>query len=44
MDETKELLRLREELRDDCRRYYYEDAPTVTYASYDALLRRLGIL
>ncbi len=41
MDETKELLRLREELKEHSRRYYDEDAPTITDAEYDALLRRL---
>ena len=44
MDETKELLRLREELKEHSRRYYDEDAPTITDAEYDALLRRLEIL
>ncbi len=44
MDETKELLRLREELKEHSRRYYDEDAPTITDAEYDAMLRRLEIL
>jgi DNA ligase (NAD+) len=44
MDETKELLRLREELKEHSRRYYDEDAPTITDAEYDALLRKLEIL
>ncbi len=44
MDETKELLRLREELKEHSRRYYDEDAPTITDAEYDALLRRLETL
>ena len=41
MDEVKELLRLREELKEHSRRYYDEDAPIITDAEYDALLRRL---
>ncbi len=44
MDERDELLRLREELKEHSRRYYDEDAPTITDAEYDALLRRLEIL
>ena len=44
MDEREELLRLREELKEHSRRYYDEDAPTITDAEYDALLRRLEIL
>ncbi len=44
MDEREELLRLREELKEHSRRYYDEDAPTITDAEYDAMLRRLEIL
>ena len=44
MDERDELLRLREELKEHSRRYYDEDAPTITDAEYDAMLRRLEIL
>ena len=44
MDEREELLRLREELKEHSRRYYEEDAPTITDAEYDALLRKLEIL
>ena len=44
MDEREELLRLREELKEHSRRYYDEDAPTITDAEYDAMLRRLEVL
>ena len=43
-NEREELLRLREELKEHSRRYYDEDAPTITDAEYDALLRRLEVL
>ncbi len=44
MDEREELLRLREELKEHSRRYYDEDAPTISDAEYDRLLRRLEVL
>ncbi len=44
MDEREELLRLREELKEHSRRYYDEDAPTISDAEYDQLLRRLEVL
>ncbi len=44
MDEREELIRLREELKEHSRRYYDEDAPTISDAEYDRLLRRLEIL
>ncbi len=44
MDEREELLRLREELKEHSRRYYDEDAPTISDAEYDRLLRRLELL
>ena len=44
MDEREELLRLREELKEHSRRYYDEDAPTISDAEYDAKMRRLEIL
>jgi DNA ligase (NAD+) len=40
-DVAKEVERLRDELEEHNRRYYVEDAPTITDAQYDTLFRRL---
>ncbi|MBQ9393244.1 MAG: NAD-dependent DNA ligase LigA, partial [Oscillospiraceae bacterium] len=41
MDYREEMKRLRDELNEHGRRYYVEDAPTISDFEYDRLLRRL---
>ena len=41
MNAAEEIRRLTEELREHNRRYYVEDAPTISDFEYDAMLRRL---
>ncbi|MCD8374722.1 MAG: NAD-dependent DNA ligase LigA, partial [Oscillospiraceae bacterium] len=41
MDELDEIRSLRAELEEHNRRYYVDDAPTISDYEYDALMRRL---